>query len=308
MKILVSGGAGFIGSNTVKLLAKRGHDVLVIDNFSTGRSENLKSFKGKVVIADITDYKSVDAAFYEFGPDAVLHLAAQSAITTSINDPQKDLEINGMGTVNMLRAAQAFETKRFVFSSTSAVYRETSPLFGGVSEKWPCAPTSPYGISKLTCEHYIRLMHPNHMILRYGNVYGRHQRPVGQNQVIARALSHFIHGDDFFVTGSGKQKRDFVNVEDVAYANLLALTSEVTGTFNVATGKNHSVNEVLAILERLYDVVGYEWEHTNSPDPRGDVALDVSAIRRELGWKAVVSLEAGLKDTAKWWNNEEAKR
>ena len=121
MRILCSGGGGFVGSNTVKLLAKRGHEVLVIDNFSTGRRENLIRFKGKILIADITDYASVDAAFYEFGPDAVLHLAAQSAITTSLNDPQKDMQINGIGTLNMLRAAQAYDTKRFVFSSTSAV-------------------------------------------------------------------------------------------------------------------------------------------------------------------------------------------
>ena len=307
MRILCSGGGGFVGSNTVKLLAKRGHEVLVIDNFSTGRRENLIRFKGKVLIADITDYASVDAAFYEFGPDAVLHLAAQSAITTSLNDPQKDMQINGIGTLNMLRAAQAYETKRFVFSSTSAVYREKNPIFGGVTEKWALEPSSPYGISKMACEHYIRTMLPNYMILRYGNVYGQRQRPVGQNQVIARALSHFHHGDEFFVVGSGNQKRDFVHVSDVAYANLTALTCNNVGTFNVATGRNHSVNEVLAILERLYDVVGYEWEHTSSPDPRGDVQMNVSAIRRELGWKAMVTLEAGLKETSKWWINEEAK-
>lgn len=307
MKFIVSGGAGFVGSTTIRLLSKHGHEVLVVDNFSTGRSENLKRFRGKVLIADITDYASVDAAFYEFGPDAVLHLAAQSAITTSHNDPQLDLQINGVGTLNMLRAAQAYEAKRFVFSSTSAVYLEKSPKFGGVSETWACQPTSPYGISKLACEHYIRTMMPNHMILRYGNVYGPRQRPIGQNQVIARALSHFHHGDDFFVVGSGNQKRDFVFVGDVAYANMMALTSDVVGTFNVATGKNHSVNEVLAILERIYEVPGYAWEHTNAPDPRGDVSVSANKIRKELGWKAVMSLEDGLKETSKWWRNEEGK-
>src|SRR3990167_3542999 len=182
MKILCSGGAGFVGSATVRLLAKSGHEVLVVDDFSTGRSENLKSFKGKILIADIADYASVDSAFREFGPNAALHLAAQSAITTSINNPQKDLTVNGIGTINMLRAARAYGTKRFVFSSTSAVYRETRPLWGGVSEKCPCEPSSPYGISKLSAEHYIRLLFPNHIILRYGNIYGPRQRPIGTNR------------------------------------------------------------------------------------------------------------------------------
>ena len=211
-----------------------------------------------------------------------------------------------MGTINMLRAARAYGTKRFVFSSTSAVYRETRPLWGGVSEKWPCEPSSPYGISKLSAEHYIRLLFPNHMILRYGNIYGPRQRPIGTNQVIARALAHFKHGFDFEVVGSGNQTRDFVFVGDIAHANLQALTCGAAGTFNVATGKSHSVNEVLEILEELYEVKGYKWRHTNDADPRGDVAINVKSIRNVLGWKAMVSLRDGLKQTVKWWNTEEA--
>jgi len=302
VKILITGAAGFIGSHTAKLLEERGHQVLALDNFSTGKTENLKGFRGKIRPGDITDTDSLHDVFYEFRPEAVLHLAAQSAITRSIKDPQHDLKVNGIGTIRVLAAATEFGVGRFVFSSTSAVYKETRPFWNtGISEKWPTCPSSPYGVSKLACEQYIRNSFPNHMIMRYGNVYGPRQVPIGDNLLIARALSHFLLGHDFHVDGHGNQKRDFVYVGDVAECNMEALMTNVVGTFNVASGESHSVNEVLRNIENIYGVPGYQWEHTKNNDPRGDVKLNVSAIRRELGWHAHTSFLDGIVTTSDWW-------
>lgn len=305
MRILISGSAGFVGSHTADLLVKRKYKVCVVDDFSTGRTENLKGFHGKIQPCDITDLKLLESIFAEFQPEAVLHLAAQSAITIAIENPQRDLTINGLGTLNMIRMAVKYGVKRFVFSSTSAVYRETRPFWGtGISESWPKDPASPYGISKLACEHYIRTMFQNHMILRYGNIYGPRQRSIGGNQVVARVFEHFILGQDFKINGHGNQKRDFVYVGDVAYANLMALTEPVIGTFNISAGRSYSVNQILSEIEKIYGVPGYKWEHTKQNDPRDYVGLNVSAIRREMGWKSSVSLSDGLKMTAEWWDGQ----
>lgn len=300
MRILISGAAGFIGSHTANLLVERGHQVYAVDNFSTGRTENLKSFRGRIKPGDVRDIKVLDAIFAEAEPEAVLHLAAQSAITTSEDDPQRDLTINGIGTLNMLEASKKHHVKRFVFSSTSAVYSDKRTLFR-IGENFELNPSNPYGISKLACERYIRLKFPNHLIMRYGNVYGPRQRPIGDNLVIARALDHFMHGKKFEVNGHGKQKRDFVYVGDVAMANMEALTSDCVGTFNVSSGQSYSVNEVLAEIEKIYGVPGYAWTHNKNIDPRAYVGLNVSSIRSQLGWKSYTPLSEGLKLTSEWW-------
>jgi len=301
MKILVSGGAGLIGSHTVELLARRGHTVAVVDNFSTGKCENLAEFPGDVYVCDINDMKLLDRCFNEFRPEAVLHLAAQSAISTAWENPKKDLRVNGVGTLNMLELSKKYGVRKFVFSSTSAVYQENRHSWFGMSEKWTkCNPSTPYGISKLSAEHYIRAMFPNHIILRYGNVYGERQVSIGENQLVARAFNHFMTGADFAVFGHGNQKRDFVYVGDIAYANFTALMSSHVGTYNCAIGKSYSVNEVLYEIEKLYDVVGYKWEQVGSYDPRGNVYINTSKIAQDLGWSAMTSLTEGIAKTADW--------
>lgn len=300
MRILVSGGAGFIGSNTVNLLEKNRHKVVAVDDFSTGRIENLRGFEGTVIACDILDFKELSLLFADFKPEAVLHLAAQSAISTAYSDPARDLRVNGTGTLNLLKLSKKYEVGRFVFSSTSAVYRE-GRSFSALREECEARPSTPYGISKLAAEHYVRTMFPNHLILRYGNVYGPRQKAIGENQVIARAFAHFIKGDDFAIVGNGNQKRDFVFVGDIAYCNAEVLQSGVVGTFNAASGKSYSVNQVLREIEKIYDVPGYAWAHTSENDPRGSVYINPSLIRREVGWKAMIPLADGLKQTAGWW-------
>lgn len=302
MKVLVTGAGGFIGSHTVDYLVSRRYKVLALDNFSTGKTENLKDFHGPVEVCDITDLKLLEMVFNKFRPDAIIHLAAQSAITIAWNDPQKDMDTNIRGTLNLLMLAKKYGVNKFVFSSTSAVYGKGNKFFSS-NEQDSCSPDTPYGISKLAAEHYIRLLFPNHVILRYANIYGPRQRPIGENQVIARAFDHFIHGADFSVVGDGKQKRDFVFVGDVVYANYTALAERQTGTFNIASGKSLSVNRVLSALESHFGVIGYRWAHTNTKDERGSAYLSGRSFTQKFGWKPTVGLEDGITQTAEWWSN-----
>jgi len=205
----------------------------------------------------------------------------------------------------MLAMAREYEVERFVFSSTSAVYRPYRYLPFGMSEKLTfCYPETPYGISKFAAENYIRAMFPNHLILRYGNVYGPRQVPIGENQIISHIFRHFYHGDDFELTYNGKQKRDFVFVEDIAMANMMALTSPVTGTFNAASGISTSINELLKSFEELYGIEGYKWERSDMDDPRGSVKVNVNKIWKELHWKAQIGIAEGIRKTADWWEQK----
>lgn len=300
MNVLVTGGAGFIGSHTANLMTERRSKVLVLDNFSTGKSENLKGFTGQVADCDITNEKQLELTFRQFRPDAILHLAAQSAITTAWNDPGKDEHVNIRGTLNLIMLAKKYSTKRFVFSSTSAVYGPGSPIMAS-REFFATKPDTPYGISKAAAENYIRLFFKNHVIMRYANVYGPRQRPIGENQVVARAFAHFIKGDDFSVVGHGNQKRDFVYVQDVALANYLAVIGSNTGVYNVASGKSRSVNQVLQEIENHYAVHGYRWTHTKQQDERGSVYLSGDKFKDTFGWDSATGLAEGIAKTAEWW-------
>ena len=298
MKVLVSGAAGFIGSHAVQLLEARQNKVIALDNFSTGRTENLKGFKGPIEICDVRDYDLLKGVFDRHWPEAVVHLAAQSAISTAWNSPGVDLDINARGTMNLLELSTRFGVERFIFASTAAVYGKSG--FFSSKETDVFTPDTPYGISKMIAEHYIRLLHKNHVILRFANIYGPRQEPIGENQVVARALDHFLHGADFEVHGDGNQKRDFVYVDDVVHAIWLSLTSP-TGTYNVASGKSRSVNDVLHEIEKLFEVEGYKWTHRKEPDQRGSVYMSGGKIRRELGWYPSVTLEEGIALTCDWW-------
>jgi len=301
MRILVTGGAGFIGSATVQLLVRQHHQVLIVDNFSTGKLENTQGVGAVTKPCDVTDLPLLTGIFHDFRPEAVVHLAAQSAITTSITDPRKDAEVNILGTLNVVGLCREVGVRKLVFASTSAVYDERKTPIFGYHENSLRNPSSPYGISKLAAEQYVCLLFSNHVILRYGNVYGPRQVPIGENQVIARALKHFTYGDDFHVFGHGNQKRDFVFVGDVAHINTEAAIGSMTGTFNLATGRSHSVNEALSIIEDIYQVRGYNWLHSKQPDPRADVYINNGAIRKEFGF-SFTPFRTGLEKTAEWWN------
>jgi UDP-glucose 4-epimerase len=300
MNVMITGGAGFIGSHTANLMAERRFKVMVLDNFSTGKSENLKGYSGGLADCDITNEKQLELVFRQFRPDVILHLAAQSAITTAWDDPGKDEHVNIRGTLNLLMLARKYSARRFVFASTSAVYGPGSPIMAS-REFFSPKPETPYGVSKMAAENYIRLFFDNHVILRYANVYGPRQRPIGENQVVARAFAHFCHGADFQVVGDGNQKRDFVYVEDVAHANYLSAIGGEAGTYNVASGYSYSVNAVLAEIERYYAVKGYGWVHTRNQDKRGSVYLSGDKFRKTFGWMPMIGITKGITRTAEWW-------
>lgn len=314
MRILITGAAGFIGSHTVDYLLECGHEVIAVDNFSTGKVANLpKRDSLRIAEVDILDTEEMEGAFRTSRPEAVLHLAAQSAITTAWKNPQEDLNVNTLGTLNLIELCLRFGVSKFVFSSTAAVYGNKNNRFAFFTdnpskEDDTCNPDTPYGISKLAAEHYTRLMFPNHVILRYGNVYGSRQVPIGGNQVIARAIRHFEYGDDFQVIGHGNQKRDFVNVKDIARLNSMSILSEKTGTFNASSSRSVSVNEVLSILEDIYGVRGYKWEHTEEDDTRGSVFMNSSKSHSQLDWKPSVSLKDGVAEAVNYESNREGRK
>lgn len=296
MNILVTGGAGFIGSHVVDLLVAQGHQVLVVDDLSTGGHHNLEH-DVETLKLDIS-MPFIDAiSLGKFVPEAILHLAAQASITVSQERPGRDLKVNAMGTLNVIDVAKAFGVRRIVFASTSAVYEEKNTI---LRETDTPRPGSPYGVSKLAAEGYLRALFPETVILRLGNVYGPRQVSIGENQVVARMLN-YLEGetDSFSIHGDGHQKRDFVYVEDVARAFVRGLEAQ-PGIYNVATGKSVSVNGVAAALARIYGHPLMVWQHDDNEDLRRDVKLAVLMAQSKLGWQAEVNLADGLRRTMLW--------
>lgn len=309
MRILVTGGAGFIGSHIVDLLVKKQHDVMIMDDLSTGCEEWIHDAiikGGKKVNFDmcrIQNWQHIDPLIKGFRPEVICHLAAQPAISTSWSDPILNAEVNELGMLNLILSAKDHGVKRIIFASTSAVYKETN---SSMCEDASKEPKNPYGISKLAAETYLQSMFPSSVVLRLGNVYGPRQMPIGENQVIPRILRHFLYGDDFAIHGDGEQKRDFVFVEDVVAAFLLSIWGK-PGVYNIASGTRTSVNQLAAMIENNYDAHGYKWSHTTTPDVRRDVILPFDHAYNDLGWKPRHALEDGLEATCQWWNDRKQK-
>ena len=301
-KVLVTGAAGFIGSHVVDMLLKAGHDVWCIDDLSSGLRSNLPE---KIEFAEINvaSWYDLVAEFVDCEPEIVIHLAAQPSICESFDNPIRDGHVNVMGTLNVIRAAQKIGAQKLIFSSTSAVYWD---LYSDLPtpEEWPCKPGTPYGISKLAAESYVRLLMPeDSVVLRFGNVYGPRQVPLGENQVVPRMIRHFEKGDEFFIHGDGTQRRDMIYVEDVARACLQSITRKF-GIYNIASGYAVSVNKIASIIEEIYEVPGYKWQYDDKTDPRVKVELNIIKAQEELDWIPEVSLEDGLAKTVKWWETQ----
>jgi UDP-glucose 4-epimerase len=303
MKALVTGGAGFIGSNLVDALVARGDEVTVVDNLATGRRENLEDALQKGTTLEEIDIREAEAVGDVVGrtkPDAIFHLAAQIDVRKSVADPANDARINVEGTINVLSAAQAHGVGRFVnTSSGGAIYGEGRQI--PAPEDHPIAPEAPYGLSKFCAEQYCEIFTRLHGLstvsLRYGNVYGPRQDPLGEAGVVAIFCGHLLDGAKATIFGDGKQTRDYVYVGDVVDANLRAADSDVAGPINIGLGEEKSVLDIVAVLNE-YAPDGFEPEH--APERPGEVqriALDPSRAREELGWQAKVDLTEGLKRT-----------
>jgi len=366
MKILVTGGAGFIGSNVVDALVIEGYEVAILDNLSTGRKENLNP-NAKFYNVDITDFEGVEKVFKDFKPEILYHLAAQIDVRKSVSDPVFDGRINVLGSINLFKLSVEYGVKRLIFSSTGgALYGEPSKL--PATEDTPVEPLSPYGVSKYCGENYLNffkrlyggdryaslrsahddeegrfsgedrnapITYPHEdrqrrfsegerdspigsvqdvgnkglpeeahvferIILRYANVYGPRQDPLGEAGVIAIFIGKILKGERPIIYGDGTQTRDYIFVDDVVRANLLALTGK-EGTYNIGTGIETSVNKLVEILSEVF---GKKIEPIYADERPGEVkriALDGTLAKEVLGFVPKYSLYDGIKKTVNWF-------
>jgi UDP-glucose 4-epimerase len=301
MRVLVTGGAGFIGSNIVRRLLDRGHEPAVLDNISSGYRENLVSGV-PFVEGDVRELESVEAAIDGCG--VVLHLAASVGNARSIADPQTDSAINVIGTLNVLEAARARGIDRVVFSSSAGIFGELKTL--PIAEDHPEDPDSPYGTSKLAAEKmclvYNKLYGMHNVSLRYFNVYGPHQRFDAYGNVIPIFADRILKGLPMTIFGDGEQTRDFVNVADVATANLAAAFAPgVSGVFNIGCGGRITINELARVMQEVSGVqVGVEYAPPRPSDVRDSLA-DISAAHAAFGFAPSVPIEGrGLKEYIAW--------
>ena len=301
MRVIVTGGAGFIGSNLVDALLERGDQVTVIDDLSTGKLENLEDATARgaqLCVIDIRDAAPLAAVVEHERPEAIFHLAAQIDVRRSLTDPAWDASINVQGTINVLEAARIHGVARIVNSSTGgAIYGEAETIPS--SEQTPPLPEAAYGQSKLSAEGYLglyeRLYGQSSVTLRYGNVYGPRQDPLGEAGVIAIFSGLLETGGQPTVYGDGLQTRDYVYVGDVVAANLAALDADVHGEINVGTSVETNVLELIAILRELSGAERFEPQF--APARLGELprsCLDITRARDTLGWAPSVAIREGL--------------
>jgi UDP-glucose 4-epimerase len=302
MKAVVTGGAGFIGSNLVDALVERGDEVVIVDNLSTGKRENAEpalANGARLVEADIRDGAALNDLFEDVRPDVVFHFAAQIDVRKSVADTPLDATINVVGTINVLEAALRVGARVVNSSTGGAIYGEGKII--PAPEDHPAEPEAPYGQSKFAAEGYLELYRRLHGLstisLRYGNVYGPRQDPLGEAGVIAIFCGKLTDGQTPTVFGDGLQTRDYVYVSDVVAANLAAAESQATGPFNIGTGRQTSV---LDIVEALGAIAGRDFEAELAPERPGEVrhiALDYTRAREQLGYEPKVDLREGLEQT-----------
>jgi UDP-glucose 4-epimerase len=305
MKVLVTGGAGFIGSHVCDRLARAGHELVILDDLSTGHSGNIHP-QARFYQLEL-DSPWLEELFRIERPQAVVHQAAQASVPRSVEDPVFDARVNVLGTVALLRASVRNEVRRFLFASTGgALYGEAERI--PTPEEAPTRPVSPYGASKLAAEAYLRTFHDlsglSYAALRYANVYGPRQDPHGEAGVVAIFSRRLLRGEPAVITGDGRQTRDFVYVEDVAQANLLALESGECGAFNVGTGVE---TDVLTVFRHLKELTGSEQEPRRGPARSGEQrrsAVDPARIRRAIGWEPRTGLRQGLEATVRFFRDQ----
>lgn len=296
MKILVTGGAGFIGSHIADRLIEDNHRVVVVDNLSTGKRENLNK-KAKFYKMNICNKKLTDV-FKKEKFDYVFHLAAQIDVRKSVEDPIKSAKDNVLGSLNILESCKKYKTKKIIFTSTGgAIYGDADII--PTPEDYPENPLSPYGIEKLAVDKYLNYYHKvfklSYISLRLGNVYGPRQNSKGEAGVIAIFADKMIKGENPVINGTGKNTRDFVYVGDVVEAAMLAAKSKKTGVYNIGTGKETDINTIFDTLKKLsYS----DCKKTHGPPKEGEQkrsCLDNKKARKDLKWKSSCGLEKSLK-------------
>jgi UDP-glucose 4-epimerase len=303
MKVLVTGGAGFIGSHVADALVQQGYQVVVVDNLSTGRLENI-SPAATFYQADICN-SELEGIFEKERPEFVNHQAAQTLIQKSNEDPVSDARQNILGSLNLILQCLHFGVKKIIYASSVGVYGE--PEYHPVDESHPINPISYYGISKHTVEHYLHLAHLQHMLsyvtLRYSNVYGPRQSPEGEAGVVAIFTRQMLLGECPTIFGKGDKTRDYVHVSDVVTANLLAMERDGNGVYNIGTGVETSDQEMFNLLAEL---TGYQNNPHYAPVRKGEIykiCLDWSKAQKELGWQPQFLLREGLRETVNYYRS-----
>ena len=306
MKVLLTGGAGFIGSHVVDHLLVRGHEVVVVDDLSSGKRENVPD--GAVFYErDVRD--GCAEVFEEFVPEALCHQAAQMDVRRSVREPAFDADVNVIGTIQLLENCVRYNVGKVVFASTGgAVYGEQNEF--PAPESHPQYPISPYGVSKLAGERYLNYYHAQYRIryvaLRYANVYGPRQDPHGEAGVVAIFSGNLADGRTSTINGTGTQTRDYVYVKDVALANVLALEGEApSGAYNIGTGNETSVNR---LYELLREIPGENLPPEQGPAKPGEQlrsSVDPAKAARVLGWRPETKLTAGLEATLSFFGTRQ---
>jgi nucleoside-diphosphate-sugar epimerase len=309
MKVLVTGGAGFIGSNLVKLLLEKNLEVRVYDNLSTGYIENLQNLDVEFVKGDVRDKVSVEKAAEKV--DTVFHLAANIGNVKSLQNPQEDSEINVVGTINILEAMRKNQVSNLVYSSSAAIFGELKTM--PISETHPQDPDSPYGVSKLSAEKqvlcYSKIYGMRTIALRYFNVYGCNQRYDAYGNVIPIFARKLYSKEPLTIYGDGEQTRDFVNVRDVAMANYLAsIKTEKSGCFNVGSGQSITINK---LAELMQDYSNTKVQIKYDPPRKSEVLhcrADISKISQELCFAPSVRFTDGIKEYIEWFYRDMEKK
>jgi UDP-glucose 4-epimerase len=306
MKILITGGAGFIGSNVADMLIAKKHDLVIIDNLSSGFEYNVNK-EAKLIKADITDFDKIEKIFNEEKPEIIYHFAAQIDVRKSVSDPIFDAKTNIMATLNLIKLSNDFKIKKFIFSSTGgAIYGDTDdrPTKEEHSE-WPL---SPYGIAKLATDKFLNFYYEifglKYVSLRYGNVYGPRQNPYGEAGVVAIFLNKMLKNEQPIINGDGKQTRDYTYIDDVAKANILALEHmDKIGIYNVGTSIEISVNDLFTEINKNF---GGKFKEMHGPAKLGEQktsCLNYEKIKKDMGFEPEINFSEGIKKTYEWFKN-----
>ncbi len=302
MKILVTGGAGFIGSHIVDAYVNDGHEVIVVDNLSTGRRENLNS-KTKFYQIDICS-PEIEEVFKKERPEILNHHAAQIDVRKSVADPMFDCRVNVLGFLNLMEAARKNGVEKVIFASSGgAIYGEQKEF--PATEDHPTNPISPYGVAKLTCEKYLHYYYVQYGIpyiaFRYANIYGPRQNPHGEAGVVAIFINKMLKGEQPIINGDGKQTRDYVYVGDVVKANKLALLDKANGLYNIGTGVETDVNSIFHTVRKLVGVESKEIHGSVKIGEQLRSTVFSAKMGRELGWKPTMLFVEGMKKTVEWY-------
>lgn len=306
MEILITGGAGFIGSHILaQLQGRRDMDVVVFDNLSSGSKEHVPAGM-ELVEGDVCDEAAVDALFADHHFDAVIHLAAQTMVPTSVEQPVLDCQINLEGVLHVLEACRIHGTGHILFSSSAAVYGDN--LHIPLKETERLVPTSPYGITKMTTEHYLRVYHELYgmdaTVFRFANVYGERQGEKGEGGVVSIFCKLLSQRQGITVFGDGNQTRDFVYAGDIAQAIIRALPLKGYHTMNVSTGQETSINDLIRSFEKA---VGYTVPVQYTAPRTGDILRSVlsnETLKRDLGFVPAMDLEEGIRRTYDWYRSQ----